>query len=273
MRVLSVAAVLFLLGGTAAAEKEKPKVKPWLGISINQSDSIWGGVAVLDVFDDTPASLCGLRAGDEILAVDDVEVHDTSELQSTVGAKAVGKKVKVQYVRGRDVRACRTRLAAQVSDPTELLQRKLEGRALSFSLRAHVGGATIDDASLRGSVVVLGLFSTSCDECATTLTDLATRLAAEEEGASIELLAVTADGDEAVDAYVQRTGLTVDVAVDPKNKLVGRYLAERPSLTIVVLDHEGKVEFAASGAGPDDTHLDTAAYCASRAELVKRKAE
>jgi peroxiredoxin len=276
MRVLASVVVLACLGHAAAAETGKPakvKVKPWLGISINDGDAVWGGVAVIDVFEDTPASLCGLRAGDEILAVDKIEVHGTSELQSTVGALAVGKKIMVSYVRGGDVRRCKTKLAAQITDLTELLQRRLVDRAVPpFSLVRRSDTAIIDDTTTRGHVVVLALFATSCDECATTINDLATRLAAEEGTADVELHAVSGDGDQAVDAYVQRMGVTADLALD-QGKLVTRYLADRGDVTILVVDHEGVVRFAANGPGPDDTHLDTAAFCASRAEHARIKDE
>jgi peroxiredoxin len=276
MRALVSVVVLAWLGHAAAADAEtkhrsKVKVKPWLGISINDGDAVWGGVAVLDVFEDTPASLCGLRAGDEILAIDQIEVHGTSELQSTVGGLTVGTKIKVSYVRGGDVRRCKTKLAPQITDPTELLQRRLVDRVIPpFSLVRRSDGATIDDTTTRGHVVVLALFTTSCDACAATIGDLATRLAAEEDGANVELVAVAADGEQAVDAYVQRMGVTADLALD-QGKLVSRYVSDRDAVVILVVDHEGVVRFAASGPGPDDTHLDTAAFCASRGEHARRK--
>jgi peroxiredoxin len=275
MRVLAAIVVLASLGAVAAAETSpaKVKVRPWLGISINDSDAVWGGVAVLDVFEDTPASLCGLRPGDEILAIDKIEVHGSSELQTTVGLRAVGNKITVSYVRRGDVHRCKTRLAAQITDATELLQRRLVDRAIPpFTLLRRSDGTTLDDTSTRGHVIVLALFTTACDDCAATIADLATRLAAEETGDSVELHAVSGDGEQAIDAYVQRMGVTADLAID-EGKLVSRYLAERDAVTILVIDHDGIVRFAASGAGPDDTHLDTAAFCASRAERARRNDE
>ena len=275
MRAVPIVAVMLLAGATAAAgpkqKKDKPRQKPWLGVSIDPQAS-WGGVAVIDVFADTPAALCGLRAGDEIIAIDGVEVHGTTELQNTVGAREVGDKVKVSYVRGGDLRKCKAKLAVQVTDPTELVQRKLVDRPMpAFSLATHADGTVVDSASTRDQVVVLGLFSTACDDCATQLSDLASRFAADDAAAQVAFYAVSGDGAEAVDAYIQRMGLGVPIALDQAD-LVRRYLQEaRTAVTIIVIDHDGKVEFAASGAGPDETHLDSAVFCASRAEHARRK--
>src|SRR5688572_20671438 len=106
MRALPVVAVMLLVGATADAgkkKKEKPRQKPWLGVSIDPQAS-WGGVSVIDVFAETPAALCGLKAGDQIIAIDGIETRGTTELQNTVGALEVGAKVKVSYVRGGDVK-------------------------------------------------------------------------------------------------------------------------------------------------------------------------
>lgn len=272
MRALAVLALLVGAAGVARAGGHgKVHVKPWLGISIDEQDATWGGVAVFDVIDDTPASLCGLRGGDEILAIDRVEVHGASELQVTIGAHKVGDRVSVSYVRSGDVRRCVTKLQAQVTDPTELLQRRLVDKTVPpVSLLRHADGVAVDDETIRDRVVVLGLFSTSCEGCAATLTELAARLADDDGARTAMFYAVAADGDVALDAYVQRVGLTVDLASD-QGELVRRYLQDREDVTILVIDHEGMVRFAASGAGPDDTHLDGAVFCASRAERARRK--
>ncbi len=200
-------------------------------------------------------------------------MHGSGELQATVGGHAVGDRVSISYVRRGDVRRCSTRLAPQVTDPTELLQRRLVDKTVPPFVFARRGDATpFEDTSLRGHVVVLGLFTTMCDSCAATLTELADRLAADDGARGVTFTAVAAEGDQAVDAYVQRMGLSVDLASD-KGDLVRHYLADRDDVTIVVIDHEGVVRFAASGPGPDDTHLDGAVYCATRAERARHKDE
>jgi hypothetical protein len=272
-----LASVVLLLLGAGAARAEvralKPKQPPWLGVSISDRDARFGGVAITDVYGETPAALCGLRAGDEIIGIDRADVRDTSELQLTVSARRVGERVTVRYVRpkhgvdggaliGED-RRCKVKLAAKVTDPTELLDRRLVDRPVpALSLVKRGDGSAVDDRALRGDVVVLALFTTSCDACATTIGELAARLG------ETALYAISGDGDAAVDAYVQRLGVTAPVALD-QGEFVLRYLQARDELTILVVDHEGVVRFAASGAGPDGTHLDGAAFCAERAERAR----
>lgn len=273
MRAACVVAVLVGMTGIARAGHSKVKLHAWLGISLDEQDSAWGGVDIYDVFDDTPASLCGLRAGDEILAIDRVDVHGASELQATIAEHDVGDRVTVAYVRRGDVRKCATRLAPQVTDPTELLERRLVGKTVPpLSLTRRGDGSALDDDTIRDRVVVLGLFSTSCDDCAATLSELATRLAADPDARGASFTAVSVGGDAALDAYVQRMGVTVDLASD-NGELVRRYLQDIGAVTILVVDHHGVVTFAASGPGPDDTQLDGAVYAASRAECARMKDE
>src|SRR5688572_24293596 len=131
MRVLG-ALVVVGLSAPAAAETvdRKPKGTPWIGIGITGANLQYGGVGVTDVFDDTPASLCGLQAGDEIITLGLAQVHGPDELISVVGAYDVGDKVTVTYVRAGDVKTCAARLTPRIDDPTELLHRRVVDRAI-----------------------------------------------------------------------------------------------------------------------------------------------
>ncbi len=267
----AVLTLAFALAGVGVARADDaPAPQPWLGVSISDRGVRWGGIAVMDVFEDTPASLCGLRAGDEIYAIGRREVHGTRELQLAVGAHAVGDKILVEYVRGETLRRCTARLAEAITDPTELIQRRVVDRTIApFQLERRSDGATFDDASSRGTVLVLALVSSACEACIATVD----QLAAEVEGTGAELYVVTADGEAAADAFVQRTGVTVELALEePSGGLIERYLADRDDATILLVDHDGVVRFAAVGAGPEAANLDGAAFCAARAERARRKA-
>jgi hypothetical protein len=264
-RGLAVAATLLAPAVVAA---DAP-ARPWLGVSINDASARWGGVAVLDVFEATPASLCGLRAGDEILAIGDDLVPGTEALRRSVQRRSVGQAVRVQFVRGDQLRSCRTRLAAQVTDPTELLQRRALDRPLPTLDVALRTGGVLDDAAARGATLVLALFSTACDGCAATVAAVAEQVVG-DTGA--RLVAVTEDGDAPLAAWVQRHGVTVDTGVD-RTTLVRRMLTDAQGVSVLVVDHEGVVRFAASGPGDDGAHLEAAAYCLRRAERARRRAE
>jgi hypothetical protein len=276
MRSVGVVAIALsaLLGGAVArAETKAEPAKPWLGVSINHTRSMLGGVYIVDTFDDTPASLCGLRAGDEILAVDGVEVMSSDQLQERVQARAIGDRVAVRYARvdadgaGLQIRKCTTKLAQKITDPTELLHRRLVDRRVpSFTAKTIADDTVIDDASLRGEVVVLALFSTRCDTCAATVAELTKALG------ETRVIAIAGEEKDAVAAYVQRTGLGGEVAYEEAD-VVDRYLPDNTDVAILVVDHKGMVRFAASGLGPESTHVDSASFCVERAARALAKSK
>lgn len=275
------AGALALVAGAAVAraDGDAPPRKPWLGVSINHTLSTFGGVHVVDTFDDTPASLCGMRAGDEILAIDGVEVSDGDQLQARVQARAIGDRVVVRYARverggrGLKLRRCTTTLAERIDDPTELLHRRLVDRRLPAVRAIRLADdAVIDDAALRGEVAVLAVFSTRCDDCAAAIATLAAAVAeaGDATDAGARVIAIAGEEEAAVRAYVQRTGLGGEIAIDPDG-VVARYLTDRAQISILVVDHRGVVRFAASGLGPESTHVDSAAFCVERAARARDK--
>ncbi len=273
-----VAATVLALGpgvGAARAETvEAPAATPpWLGVSINHQLSVMGGVYVVDAFDDTPASMCGLRAGDEILAIDGVDVMTGDQLADRVQAHAIGDRLAVRYARidpdggGLQLRRCTTTLAARITDRTELLHRRVVGRLVpAFSAQRVGDGGIVDDVALRGEVVVVALFSTRCDGCAQAIAELT--------GAVGEVRVIAIAGEEAgaVAAYVQRTGLGGEVAFE-EGGLVRRYLPDNQEVAFLVVDHRGQVRFAASGLGPESTHVDGAQFCVERAVRALQKSK
>lgn len=271
MRVLGALVMVGLVAPAAAESVErKPKGTPWIGVGISGSTN-YGGVGVTDVFDDTPASLCGLQAGDEIIRIGRADVHNPDELIEIVKAYDVGDKATVAFVRSGEVKTCAAKLTQRIDDPTELLHRRVVDRSIMpFTLTRLSDGTTVDDLSIRGRVTVVAMFATSCDDCATVITDLAEK--AVGDLTHVDLIAVSNAGPDTIKAYVQRVGLTGEVATD-EGDLVRRYHRTQDDVTILVLDHKGIVKFAAVGAGPDATHLDSAAFCVSRADRARRKAK
>ena len=91
---------------------------------------------------------------------------------------------------------------------------------------------------------------------------------------AIDVYAVTADSDDAIDAYVQRMGLTVEVARD-LGDFVQRHLYtfDRTDAAILVIDHKGIVRFAAHGPGVEAAQIDGAAFCVGQSLRARRKAK
>ncbi|MDE3074667.1 MAG: trypsin-like peptidase domain-containing protein [Chloroflexota bacterium] len=74
------------------------------------------GVQVVQVLEDSPAALAGLRPGDVILAVEGAPVEDSGDLQRLMVAEAIGKRLHLHVLRGAtdvDLTVIPTELAVQ----------------------------------------------------------------------------------------------------------------------------------------------------------------
>jgi len=81
--------------GLAIDGEPRPASGPWFGASTQDQN---GSPAVSSVEPDSPASLAGLSAQDEIVALDGARVTQRS-LAGTINARKPGEKVKVLYAR------------------------------------------------------------------------------------------------------------------------------------------------------------------------------
>ena len=86
--------------GLAIDLEPRPAAGPWFGASTQDQN---GSAIVSTVEPDSPASLAGLSAQDEILAVDGARVTQRS-LAGTINTRKPGDKVKVLYTRRGGVR-------------------------------------------------------------------------------------------------------------------------------------------------------------------------
>lgn len=86
--------------GLAIDVEPRPATSAWLGASIQDQN---GNVVVSTVEPDSPASLAGLSAQDEILAIDGTRVSQRS-FSGILGAHKPGDKVRVLYSRRGGVR-------------------------------------------------------------------------------------------------------------------------------------------------------------------------
>ncbi len=71
---------------------------------IRVDKSIKSGVVIQDVIDGSAASLAGLKKGDVITKVGNVEVDDKAELRYQLYKYSVGDKLKISYNRSGDIK-------------------------------------------------------------------------------------------------------------------------------------------------------------------------
>ncbi|TWW12155.1 serine protease, partial [Planctomyces bekefii] len=85
---------LALFSVTSLAQVEA--AKPWLGVAIDQGAK---GVLIKEIISDTPAAAAGLESGDEILAINGIDVKAPADLIKTIQAQGVGHTVVVHFLR------------------------------------------------------------------------------------------------------------------------------------------------------------------------------
>src|SRR6266571_2157852 len=129
MRWLPLA--LFLCAAPAWAQN-----RAWIGITLEPE-----GVKISEVMPGAPGERAGLRAGDEILAIDGVRVATVAELIERVGEKGIGETAKLTLRRGGKDASVTLALEAR-PDEIELLRTHLLGKPLPElpAARAGLGG-------------------------------------------------------------------------------------------------------------------------------------
>lgn len=98
---------------TDTLEKGEKIERPYLGVetssidnrfylrryNINIPDEVTFGAVIVNVVSNSPASNAGLKSGDVIVTIDDVEITDSTYLKYNIYKHKIGDKVKVKYYR------------------------------------------------------------------------------------------------------------------------------------------------------------------------------
>lgn len=262
MSRLALALACAALAVAAPARAEPPVDGPWLGIAYSPGSE---GVLILEVFEETAAADAGVRRGDEIVELGGAPVFPASDLPGMLGRFKVGDPMPLGVLRnGHRLRMVAV-LGARPSDG-ELLHRRLVDKPAPDLDVARPGDKTrIDLASMRGKPVLLAFFSTRCEGCASALNRAGALV--RERAPRMAVLAVSGDPVDAVSVYLQRSPITVPVAVDDIGDAVRAYTVTPADsrLFFSVVDHRGMVRYAAVVAPGDDAALAEVAIAAGRA--------
>jgi thiol-disulfide isomerase/thioredoxin len=242
----SLRAVLLCLAAlcatSATAQGLFEQAKPWLGVAIDPGKT---GVLVKDVIPGTPAEEYGLKAGDEIVAVEGKAVKDPKELIQAVQSQGVGTTVTVRYLRGGTAEDKKIKLVAR-PDQLELVRKALVGKpAPAFALEVVHGKEPGSLDKLKGRPVLVEFWATWCPACRQTHARLSELARTEKE------LAVVAISDEDaadIKAYADRVKPDFTLLRDAKQETQGKWMVSAIPM-LVVIDRKGDVAFATIGAG------------------------
>jgi serine protease Do len=93
---------------------------PWLGVALQTVDpslaaqeglSVDKGALIVEVVTDSPAEAAGLRAGDVIIRLADIEITDVADIIGVIRSTEIGQEVEIAFVRGQDTETTSARLS------------------------------------------------------------------------------------------------------------------------------------------------------------------
>jgi S1-C subfamily serine protease len=92
---------------------------PWLGVGLYTVDpslaaatnlSVDKGALIVELVDNSPADLAGLRGNDVIIRFGDKEITNVADLVRAIRSSQVGQEVEITFVRGEDTETTSARL-------------------------------------------------------------------------------------------------------------------------------------------------------------------
>ena len=194
------------------------------------------------VFEGSPAAAGGLRAGDEIVALDGKPIATSKDFITSVADVPAGTRIAIRVARDGATLDLNVTLAAR-PDMDELAKNVLiDQPAPAFPQLA----------ALAGHVIVLDFWATWCGPCQLAVPHL-NELA--KKYGELRVLGLSSDDDVDIRAWVAAHHVEYDVARDDDDTIAGAY-AVQALPTLIVIDKAGVVRHVEVGVG-DFTELDT----------------
>ncbi len=127
-------------------------------------------------------------------------------------------------------------------------------------------GQKLNYKEMRGKVVVLNFFFSSCPPCVEEVPDL-NELKKKYENRDVFFVAVTFDENYEIDQFIRKTGFNYNIAGDQRSYIDELGIVSYP--TNIVVGRDGTIQYASTEAKPDI--VETLSFAIDK-ELAKKLA-
>src|SRR5262249_3613652 len=212
--------------------------------------------------------------GDEILAIDQVELQPTTQLMPFVQSLKVGQHVKLKVLRGANVVTLDAVMTPRADG--EIVQRRLVGKpSPDFSI-TQPAGKVVDLAALDHKVGILAFFPAGCDACASIVSGLGKWAQKHDRDPVVVQGAIPILDPMGLDAYLRRNPIVVPMGAMAPAEQGGDlpWFADpnATAVTFVVIDGKGIVRLASIVSPGGEDELDDVCVAAERAlKQLKRR--
>jgi len=227
---------------------QKSAERSWLGVQLARAARGGPGVLIRHVMRGSPAQGAGLRDGDVIVRVQETAVASPDEVIRAVSMHPVGTAIKVGILRAGTDLAVSVTLGRFPAEGEMLRLDKVGTRAPSLQRIEPVSGPAPRPDDLRGKVVVLDFWMTSCVACRLTSPRLSA-WQAKFGSRGLVVIGIAADSAEdasrAAASYGMRFAIGADESLETQ-----RAFGVTVYPTVFAVDRRGVIRDAMTGFNP-----------------------
>jgi thiol-disulfide isomerase/thioredoxin len=202
----------------------------YMGVELHAAP---GGVRVVTIAPNSPASSAGLQQGDVIVTARGGPIHSVEEFTLSVRAAGAGARYALVVLRGRQ----RVNLDVRLASAPRMGSVAVGSPAPSLNARLVMGAGPSDLAQLRGRVVLLDFWASWCGPCRVmmpVLNGFHQRYAAQ----GLTVLGVTDEGPMIARAVGTQLAIRYTLASEPS---AAPRFGVTGLPTMVVIDRSGNV--------------------------------